>query len=125
LIERFHYTLKSGCKIEQLQLETQARLLNLLATYSIVAWRLIHLTYCTRLIQKRLVKLCSHLPSGNSCGESLNQKIGLNSHQIYIKQLVGLPGWAASSLGNMMANLDSKPFGEVLGYSIIYLKVRS
>jgi Transposase Tn5 dimerisation domain len=49
LIERFHYTLKSGCKIEQLQLETKDRLLNALATYSIVAWRLMHLTYCARL----------------------------------------------------------------------------
>jgi Transposase Tn5 dimerisation domain len=49
LIERFHYTLKSGCKIEQLQLETKDRLLNALATYSIVAWRLMHLTYCARI----------------------------------------------------------------------------
>jgi Transposase Tn5 dimerisation domain/Transposase DNA-binding len=49
LIERFHYTLKSGCKIEQLQLETKDRLLNALATYSIVAWRLMHLTYTARI----------------------------------------------------------------------------
>jgi Transposase Tn5 dimerisation domain len=33
----------------QLQLETYDRLLNALATYSIVAWRLMHLTYCARL----------------------------------------------------------------------------
>jgi Transposase Tn5 dimerisation domain/Transposase DNA-binding len=49
LIERYHYTLKSGCGIEQLQLETKERLLRALATYSIVAWRLMHLTYCARL----------------------------------------------------------------------------
>lgn len=49
LIERFHYTLKSGCRIEQLQLETADRLLNALATYSIVAWRLMWLTYRSRL----------------------------------------------------------------------------
>jgi hypothetical protein len=49
LIERFHFTLKSGCRIEQLQLETRARLLNALATYSIVAWRLMWLTYRARL----------------------------------------------------------------------------
>lgn len=48
-IERFHYTLKSGCKIEQLQLETAERLKKALATYSIVAWRLMWLTYCARL----------------------------------------------------------------------------
>jgi Transposase DDE domain len=44
LIERFHYTLKSGCKIEKLQLETKERLLNALATFCIVGWRLMHLT---------------------------------------------------------------------------------
>ena len=49
LIERFHFTLKSGCRIEQLQLETSQRLLNALATYSIVAWRLMWLTYWARL----------------------------------------------------------------------------
>ena len=49
LIERFHFTLKSGCRIEQLQLETATRLENALATYSIVAWRLMWLTYEARL----------------------------------------------------------------------------
>lgn len=49
LIERFHFPLKSGCRIEQLQLETSERLLNALATYSIVAWRLMWLTYAARV----------------------------------------------------------------------------
>lgn len=49
LIERFHYTLKSGCRFEQLQLQTRQRLLNALATYAIVAWRLMSLTYQARL----------------------------------------------------------------------------
>jgi hypothetical protein len=49
LIERFHFTLKSGCRIEHLQLETASRLLNALATFSIVACRLMGLTYQARL----------------------------------------------------------------------------
>jgi hypothetical protein len=49
LIERFHFTLKSGCRVEQLQLETAGRLLNALATDSILAWRLMWLTYRARL----------------------------------------------------------------------------
>ncbi|MBD0270057.1 MAG: IS4 family transposase [Cyanobacteria bacterium Co-bin8] len=49
LIERFHYTLKSGCGLEQLQLETAFRLRKALATYSILAWRLMWLTYRARL----------------------------------------------------------------------------
>lgn len=54
LIERYHYCLKSGCKIEELQLESGERIKRALATYAIasqmpfgliVAWRLLWLTY--------------------------------------------------------------------------------
>ena len=48
LIERYHYVLKSGCRIEQLQLKTAERIKKALATYSIVAWRLLWLTYQAR-----------------------------------------------------------------------------
>ena len=48
LIERYHYVLKSGCGIEKLQLQTAQRLEMALATYSIVAWRLLWLTYLAR-----------------------------------------------------------------------------
>lgn len=49
LIERFHYILKQGCQIEALQLSSATRLENALATYSIVATRLLWLTYQARL----------------------------------------------------------------------------
>jgi hypothetical protein len=45
LIERYHYVLKSGCHLEQLQLETAERIESALATYCIVGWRLLWLTY--------------------------------------------------------------------------------
>ncbi|MCY3023589.1 MAG: IS4 family transposase [Planctomycetota bacterium] len=48
LIERFHYTLKSGCRIEQSQLRTVARLGRLLALYCVVAWRLLWMLYLSR-----------------------------------------------------------------------------
>lgn len=48
LIERFHFVLKSGCRIENLSLQTPDRLLRALAIYSIVAWRLLWLTYEAR-----------------------------------------------------------------------------
>lgn len=48
LIERYHYALKSGCRIEQLQLETAERIHRALATYTIVAWRLLWITYLAR-----------------------------------------------------------------------------
>jgi hypothetical protein len=48
LVERYHFVLKSGCRVEQLQLETFVRLERAIATYSIVAWRLLWLTYQAR-----------------------------------------------------------------------------
>jgi hypothetical protein len=48
-VERFHYTLKSGCGIEDLQLKTTLRIRRALALYSIVAWRLLSLTYHARV----------------------------------------------------------------------------
>jgi hypothetical protein len=48
LIERYHYVLKSGCRVEKLQLETASRLERALATYAVVAWRLLWLTYEAR-----------------------------------------------------------------------------
>ena len=41
LVERYHYVLKSGCNMEKLQLEEADRILRALATYCIVAWRLL------------------------------------------------------------------------------------
>ncbi len=49
VVERFHYVLKSGCHIEALQLETAERLQRALATYDVVAWRLLWLTYQARV----------------------------------------------------------------------------
>lgn len=48
LVERFHFTLKSGCVVEKLQLKTAGALQNAMATYSIVAWRLMWMMYLSR-----------------------------------------------------------------------------
>jgi hypothetical protein len=48
-IERFHFVLKSGCKVEQLQLDSLDALETAIATYDIVAWRLLHMTHLARL----------------------------------------------------------------------------
>jgi Transposase Tn5 dimerisation domain/Transposase DNA-binding len=48
LIERFHYVLKEGCKVEALQLAKANRLCKALATYSIVACRILTLMETAR-----------------------------------------------------------------------------
>ena len=47
-IERYHYVLKSGCHVEDLQLETRDRLERAIAVYRVVAWRMLWLTYWSR-----------------------------------------------------------------------------
>lgn len=48
-IERYHYVLKSGCGIEKLQLESADRIERALAIFTVVAWRLLYMTYVARL----------------------------------------------------------------------------
>jgi len=47
-IERFHYTLKSGCQVERLQGKDAHTIINKVALYCVVAWRLMQLTYLGR-----------------------------------------------------------------------------
>lgn len=48
LIEDFHFTLKSGCRIEKTQLKTAERIEELLALLSAVATRILQLRQCAR-----------------------------------------------------------------------------
>jgi hypothetical protein len=49
LIERYHYLLKQGCRVEKLQMESVDNLKRTAALYAIVAWRLMHITYFARI----------------------------------------------------------------------------
>ena len=49
MIERYHYVLKSGCKVEELKLRDVKQLRTALITFSIVAFRLMQLTYLARI----------------------------------------------------------------------------
>lgn len=49
-IEIFFNTLKSGCQIEKLQLETRDRLENAVALYMVIAWRLLYIRTLSRLL---------------------------------------------------------------------------
>lgn len=49
IIERFHFVLKSGCRIEERRLGSVAAHLRFLALANIVAWRILFLTYSGRI----------------------------------------------------------------------------
>src|SRR5690606_18391206 len=48
LIERFHYVLKSGTKIEELQLKDAVSLQKAIAVYSMAAFRVMQMVYQSR-----------------------------------------------------------------------------
>ena len=54
-IERFHYILKSGCKIEEKQVRSYEKLKVLNLLYSVIALQIMHMTY--------MGKLCPDLPA--------------------------------------------------------------
>jgi len=47
-IELFHKVLKSGCKVEESRLRTAPRLVNLIATCCVLAWRIFWMTMINR-----------------------------------------------------------------------------
>lgn len=61
LVERYHFVLKSGCRVERLQLEKAERIERAVAVYSLIALRLLWLTHearqapdtpCSRVLQE-------------------------------------------------------------------------
>lgn len=55
-IEVFHRVLKTGCRVESIQLKTGQALINALAIYAVIAWRILYLTH--------LGRTCPELPCG-------------------------------------------------------------
>ena len=49
MIERLHYVLKSGCKIEELQLRHASRLENAISVFMIIAWRILWTLHFSRI----------------------------------------------------------------------------
>jgi hypothetical protein len=49
-IEVWHKVLKSGCRIEKIQLETADRLVRCLTLYSVIAWRILYATMLARAV---------------------------------------------------------------------------
>jgi hypothetical protein len=57
-IETFHKTLKSGCKVEELQYDTADKLKKLIAIYSIIALQIMLLTYVARTHPEESCEIC-------------------------------------------------------------------
>lgn len=59
IIERFHYTMKSGAlNVERLQFDDLQTTINALSFYSVVAWQLLTITYLLRQTQNQPPEAC-------------------------------------------------------------------
>jgi hypothetical protein len=93
LRERFHYVLKSGCKIEKLQERSMERMKALILMYSVIAVYILNLTYiarinpdlpCTILFEEEEWKILY-------CAANRTKKAPLKPYTI--KQAVDYVGW--------------------------------
>jgi len=74
VIERLHYTIKSGgCKAEQLQMDTLHSLEMALALYYVTAWRLLFMTYLSR-VEPEAPAACILRPSEIEVLEKIENK---------------------------------------------------
>lgn len=106
LIERYHYVLKSGCGIEKLQLETASRLEMALATYSIVAWRLLYITHIARLADDASCEIMLSPPEWQALYATIHHKSYPHSYPPTLGEVVG---WIAKLGGFLGRKHDGFP----------------
>lgn len=100
-IETFHYILKQGCKVEQLQLEQEHNLKNAISLYSLMACRLLAMMYLSRekpqtsintigFTDKQHSLLCNYLEKSHHI--KTNQQTKENPTIEHFTRLVGILG---------------------------------
>ena len=97
-IEMFHKVLKSGCKVEELRLQTAERLTNAIAVFCILAWRIHWLTFvnrtepdapATRVFTPLELRILDRLVPKPACPP------GIQPLSVYITKLAKLGGFLA------------------------------
>jgi len=100
-IETYHKILKSGCKAEESRLRTADRLVNLIAVFCILSWRLFWMTMLNRsdsgmparhVFSKTERQLLDHLVADRAVDRALKRSLSF-----YITKLAKLGGYLARS----------------------------
>lgn len=93
-IERFHYVLKQGLRVERLQFDQVARLSKALQVYSVIAWHLLYLTHQVRHTPQEPAQL--HLSEPQvAMLEALTGRQMLTLQQVVLS-IAGLAGFQAT-----------------------------
>lgn len=106
-IERFHYILKSGCRLEHLQLRTLTALRKAVLTYSLSAFKLMQLLYQSRIEPEQ--------PSTNYLSEQECQAIYIFNYKVKLvqKQPLALSKaiWLIARMGGYIGRNNDGPPG--------------
>lgn len=111
LIERFHFVLKTGCKLEESQLRQENRLERLLALYSLVACQLLRLTYLARQTPDVPCTVILHTPEWQALYAFIHRSQKLPSSPPSLHQAVS---WIAQLGGFLGRKGDGEPGVKVL-----------
>jgi hypothetical protein len=118
LIERLHYVLKSGCGIERSQLRTAARLERLLALHTVIAWRLLWMTYLARVEPDQPATVAFTTREWQTAWALVHRDQPLPAHPPPLAQLVR----CVARLGGFLARRhDGQPGVKVLWRGLIAL----
>jgi len=114
-IEVFHKILKSGCRVKESRLRTAERLERIIATWSILSWRILRMTMIyrtqpevpppTALTQLELELLNQLLPTGLQIRERILTSVTISS---------ALPGSAAISPARVIPHPGISSYGASL-----------
>lgn len=111
LIERFHFVLKTGCKLEESQLREENRLERLLALYTLVACKLLRLTYLARQAPEVPCTLIFHTEEWQALYAFIHRSQKLPSSPPTLHQAVR---WIAQLGGFLGRKGDGEPGVKVL-----------
>lgn len=106
-IERFHYILKSGCKLEQLQLRTLPALRKAVITYSLAAFKLMEMLYQSRINPQQ--------PATNYLSEQECQAVYIYNYQTKLVSNTSLTLskaiWMIARMGGYIGRNNDRPPG--------------
>jgi hypothetical protein len=108
-IETFHKIMKSGCRAEQSKLRTAERIVNLLATFCIVSWRIFWLTIMARVAPEASPSL-AFTPLETTLLEKLAEREG----RILSKRSLSYYLISVARLGGYLARASDPPPGNAV-----------
>jgi hypothetical protein len=119
LIERYHYILKEGFRVEKLQMESADNLKRALALYSIAAWRLLHITYLARIQPDAPCSLILTSDEADALYCIVNKTLSLPPNPVSVKEATKMIAKLGGFLGRKG---DKEPGAKVLWQGLYRLE---